>query len=213
MRCAAIFAVACILLIVTGCRAPQQETVSLTEGRRAEVHYAPAENLEHIDADLLRQAKTSIDFAAYSLTDLLVGNALIEAAHRGVHIRIYRDYVQTRGEQARADKVAAKSSRSRKRTNDDEDDDDAPDTNDLIARLSATPNIELRIKHSKTLMHLKSYCIDNAVVRSGSANFSPTGEKRQDNDLILMRDEESARRFQSNFNTIWQRTDNESPTP
>ena len=33
------------------------------------IHYAPAENLEHIDVDLIDTAKTEIDLAAYVLTD------------------------------------------------------------------------------------------------------------------------------------------------
>jgi hypothetical protein len=32
------------------------------------VHYAPAENLEHIDVSLIDTAKYEIDFAAYVLT-------------------------------------------------------------------------------------------------------------------------------------------------
>lgn len=194
-------------LFVIGCRPPQSNTVPLS-GATAEVHYSPAENLEHIDVALLHNAKRSIDFAAYSLTDLVVANALIDAAQRGVHVRIYRDQTQSRGEDARAVKASHRGRRS-----DAEDDEDGPATNDLGARLGSTQSVEIRVKHSHTLMHLKSYCIDGAMVRSGSANFSPTGEKRQDNDLVVMRDEESVRRFESNFNSIWQREDNEVVTP
>jgi len=32
-------------------------------------------------------------------------------------------------------------------------------------------------------MHLKSYVIDGTLLRTRSANWSPTGLKRQDNDL------------------------------
>ena len=33
------------------------------------IHYAPAENLEHVDVELIDSAKHEIDFAAYVLTD------------------------------------------------------------------------------------------------------------------------------------------------
>jgi len=33
-------------------------------------------------------------------------------------------------------------------------------------------------------MHLKSYQIDRRLLRTGAANFSASGLKRQDNDLI-----------------------------
>jgi phosphatidylserine/phosphatidylglycerophosphate/cardiolipin synthase-like enzyme len=55
------------------------------------VHYAPAENLEHIDVSLIDTAKHEIDFAAYVLTDWPVMQALERAADRGVKVRIYLD--------------------------------------------------------------------------------------------------------------------------
>jgi phosphatidylserine/phosphatidylglycerophosphate/cardiolipin synthase-like enzyme len=94
-----------------------------------------------------------------------------------------------------------------------EDDGAAQMDAGVMQRLSATPNIEIRIKHSRTLMHLKSYSIDGITLRSGSANFSPTGEKRQDNDLLLTRDHGSVERFRLNFEQLWSRADNETIAP
>jgi hypothetical protein len=34
-----------------------------------EIHYAPVENLERVDVDLIRLARERIDMAAYTLTD------------------------------------------------------------------------------------------------------------------------------------------------
>jgi hypothetical protein len=36
-------------------------------------------------------------------------------------------------------------------------------------------------------MHLKGYCIDHRLLRTGSANFSRSGETRHDNDLVALR--------------------------
>jgi hypothetical protein len=33
-------------------------------------------------------------------------------------------------------------------------------------------------------MHLKGCCVDHRVLRTGSADFSRSGETRQDNDLV-----------------------------
>ena len=47
------------------------------------IHYAPAENLEHIDVELIDTAKREIDFAAYVLTDWLsrvIGGQAIDGA-------------------------------------------------------------------------------------------------------------------------------------
>ena|ERR1700758_840663 len=55
------------------------------------VHYAPGENLEHIDVELIDAAKHEIDLAAYVLTDWPVMQAVKRAADRGVKVRIYLD--------------------------------------------------------------------------------------------------------------------------
>ena len=44
------------------------------------IHYAPAENLEHIDVALIDRAEHEIDMAAYVLTDWPVMQALTRAA-------------------------------------------------------------------------------------------------------------------------------------
>jgi phosphatidylserine/phosphatidylglycerophosphate/cardiolipin synthase-like enzyme len=45
----------------------------------------PAENLEHIDVELIDSAQREIDLAAYVLTDWPVIQALTRVAGRGVH--------------------------------------------------------------------------------------------------------------------------------
>jgi phosphatidylserine/phosphatidylglycerophosphate/cardiolipin synthase-like enzyme len=35
-------------------------------------------------------------------------------------------------------------------------------------------------------VHLKSYQIDGKMLRTGAANFSASGLKRQDNDLVVI---------------------------
>jgi phosphatidylserine/phosphatidylglycerophosphate/cardiolipin synthase-like enzyme len=167
-----------------------------------ETHYAPAENLEALDNRLLRSARTSIDICAFTFTDHELAGALIAAAGRGVKVRIYLDHRQTHEEISR-------SQRRERRSFATEVEDEEADNDGLLQQLAATPNITVRVKHSQTLMHLKSYVIDGTLLRSGSANFSPTGEKRQDNDLLLTRDSASVQRFKYNFDTLWTRPDNE----
>jgi phosphatidylserine/phosphatidylglycerophosphate/cardiolipin synthase-like enzyme len=96
------------------------------------IHYAPAENLEHIDVALIDSAQREIDLAAYVLTDWPVIRALTEAADRGVKVHIYLDagrLGETKGSKA-------------------------------IQALAETPGIEIRVKRENSaLMHLKSYQI------------------------------------------------------
>ena len=48
-------------------------------------------------------------------------------------------------------------------------------------------------------MHLKSYQIDGRLLRTGAANFSASGLKRQDNDLIVIESPGAAASFKRNF--------------
>jgi phosphatidylserine/phosphatidylglycerophosphate/cardiolipin synthase-like enzyme len=48
-------------------------------------------------------------------------------------------------------------------------------------------------------MHLKSYQIDGRLLRTGAANFSASGLKRQDNDLIVIESAEAVASFKGNF--------------
>jgi phosphatidylserine/phosphatidylglycerophosphate/cardiolipin synthase-like enzyme len=86
------------------------------------IHYAPAENLEHVDVDLIDRAEHEIDMAAYVLTDWPVLQALTRAADRGVAIRIYLDGTQL------AEREPAK----------------------VFNDLAETPGVEIRIKHKSS---------------------------------------------------------------
>jgi len=56
-----------------------------------EIHFSPEERLDAIDAQLVGDAKQSIDFASYALTDPIIIDALNAAERRGVAIRIVLD--------------------------------------------------------------------------------------------------------------------------
>ena len=56
-----------------------------------DIHYAPEERLDRIDAELINNAATSIDIAAYVLTDWAMIDALNDAEARGVKVRVILD--------------------------------------------------------------------------------------------------------------------------
>ena len=60
-------------VLYTGAAAPE----------KIEVHYAPGEDLEKIDVELIDNAERSIDMAAYVLSDPAIIEALSDAADRG----------------------------------------------------------------------------------------------------------------------------------
>ena len=133
-----------------------------------EIHFSPEERLDAIDAAIIESAKLSIDFAAYSLNDGAVLDALDAAEKRGVVVRIVL------GPRER---------------------------HDFVRLGDLSDNV--RIKHSGPLMRLKAYAIDGKVLRTGSANFSASGERQQDNDLIVIRDADAAAKFDAHFERMW----------
>lgn len=142
------------------------------------IHFAPAENLERLDVGLIDQARTAIDMAGYVLTDVAVTEALTRAADRGVKIRLYLFAGQfpEGGQRPHA-------------------------LDDLI---STPAGVEVRLKPERApLMHLKAYQIDSRLLRTGSANFSASGLKRQDNDLIVIESPQAVEAFKRNFEVIW----------
>jgi Phosphatidylserine/phosphatidylglycerophosphate/cardiolipin synthases and related enzymes len=74
----------------------------------------------------------------------------------------------------------------------------------LFRELLANPEIEIRFKRSGSpLMHLKSYQIDGRWLRTGAANFSASGLKRQDNDLLVIDSQAAAELFKRRFEAIF----------
>ena len=91
---------ACVLASIAGASALWQSGAGPARPaiEEASVHYAPAENLEHIDVGLIDRADTSVDMAAYVLTDWAVIQALIRAA--GVASR--SEFISTAANSTRA---------------------------------------------------------------------------------------------------------------
>ena len=149
-------------------------------------HAAPAENLEAIDVETIGRARETLDMAAYALTDWAVMDALAAAGSRGVAVRIVLD-----GSQFAPKNAAAH-----------------------ILALARADNVAIRIRpsHSGDIMHMKAYLVDARLLRTGSANFSPSGLKRQDNDLLTTTAPAAVAAFERTFEAIWDRAD-AGPTP
>jgi len=143
----------------------------------AEEHFSPAENLEKLDIARIRQAQHTLDIAMYAFTDKFLAEAIIERARAGVQVRVYRDRSQFEQEEGR-------SNSKREST---------------TAQFDGEKNIHIKVKNSHELMHLKAYLIDQQVLRAGSANWSPTGLKRQDNNAHFCTDPQQIKAFQGTF--------------
>ena len=144
--------------------------------------YSPGTNLEQAEFAQLETATRTVDVAMYSFTDRYLAEELATLAHRGVRIRVYRDREQFQQERQQ----------------------DVVNTTTIL--LAA--GIEVRVEGARDLMHLKSYAVDGRLLRTGSANWSPTGLKRQDNDVFYEVSSETVDAFETRFNEIWSREGN-----
>jgi phosphatidylserine/phosphatidylglycerophosphate/cardiolipin synthase-like enzyme len=78
------------------------------------------------------------------------------------------------------------------------------DPRERVDRDRLGPAVEIRTKFSGSpLMHLKAFAVDGEVLRTGSANFSHSGETQQDNDLLVIHDRAFASKFEADFARMW----------
>jgi phosphatidylserine/phosphatidylglycerophosphate/cardiolipin synthase-like enzyme len=71
--------------------------------------------------------------------------------------------------------------------------------------------VQVRVSGRKDLMHLKSYAIDGPVLSTGSANWSPPGLKRRDNDVLYEHSKNVAAEFEIEFDGMRSRAGNANP--
>ena len=161
---------------------PVASSVELPAGE----HYSPAEDLERLDYQAIRSARRSVDIAMFSFTDALLAQAVREAGHRGVRVRIYRD-----GEEYEREQAQVRRHRSAMQT------------------LLGEANVYIRVKPpGRDYMHLKQLLVDGQLLRTGSANWSPSGERREDDDADYSTDRNAIERFERDFEALWNRSDN-----
>ena len=156
-------------------------------------HFSPAEDLERIDVEELRAAarrlrgtRTPLNVAMYSFTDTIIARVLDDEADAGTTIRVYRDGEQF-GEEERG-----RSGR-----------------NSVATIFQGHRNIQIRVKplSRSELMHLKCWS-DGRTLRDGSANWSPAGLKRQDNEVRFTTDPKEVQEFNLDFEQMWNRPGN-----
>ena len=170
---------------------PRTGPLHLPVGARLseEYHFSPGENLERLDRDHLLQAEHSVDAAMYAFTDLSFAAILRDLSDRGVTVRLYRDRSQYEAEELKARRFGQPSS---------------------SRLLIGAANVHIRVKQAseQNLMHLKTVCIDGRILRDGSANWSPSGEKSQDNNARFTSNPREIQRFQQVFEEMWKRSGN-----
>ena len=146
------------------------------------LYFAPDTNLEEVDVAMIGHAERSIDIAMFAFTDGRIAAALRRAAEHGVKERIYRDRGQYEEEEKRGNGVGS--------------------------ILAGEPNISIKVRNSKELMHMKAALYDGHLLRDGSENWSISAARYQDNEISVSDNAEMAHAFASDFERMWSRPDN-----
>ncbi len=166
---------------------PEHPSLKVANNWVAATHYAPDENLEGIDIGVLDHARCRVDVAMYSFTDRPIERELETLAKHRVQIRLYRDQEQYREEKQRAQERGETC---------------------VTDELAAMENVQVKIKSGEDLMHEKDFAVDGDLLRSGSANWSIGGLRRQDNVAIYTQAPTDVARFKKKFDEMWARSDN-----
>jgi len=166
-------------------RAAVASAQSSAAGSKPEhLDYASGANLEAEEIAVLGKARRNIDVAMYAFTDKEIAELLASKARQGVRVRVYCDAEQYAQEESRAH---------------------GHETTSAVLRGAG---VDVRVKASGELMHLKSYAVDGSFIRTGSANWSPAELEDQDNDLFYIQSPDSVRAFSAEFEALWNRSDN-----
>ena len=74
--------------------------------------------------------------------------------------------------------------------------------------LRGCSTIHFRVKGNNELMHLKAYEVDDTILRDGSANWSISAVRYQDNQISIVSDPAQIEHFRQVFASMWERSDN-----
>jgi phosphatidylserine/phosphatidylglycerophosphate/cardiolipin synthase-like enzyme len=115
-------------------------------------------------------ARQSILVQAYSFTNHDIAEALAKAKHRGLRVEVILDRRQT----------AADGQRS-------------------AAGVLFLAGVSVLMDSGHSIAHNKIMVIDDGVVITGSFNFTEAAERRNAENVLIVRDKETARRYSENW--------------
>ncbi len=138
-----------------------------------EAFFCPEDNCAEKLAQKFGNARESIDVAVYSFTLDSISGALAEAKNRGVRVRVIIDSLQAANSFSEDEWLSGKGI-----------------------------SVKLAGKGSAS-MHNKFAVIDNAIVATGSFNYSGNADERNDENLVFIHGRKIAARFAEEFEEIW----------
>ncbi len=140
-----------------------------------ENYFAPESDLSGIIAAVIQEAQGEILFMAFSFTHNQIGEAMLARARAGVQVR---GVFETLGS-------------------------DTSFSYYPIMNAAALPNLQVRRDGNPRMMHHKVIIIDRQTVIFGSYNFTDNANRRNDENIVIVRDAQFAAYFVEEFETIW----------
>ncbi len=158
-------------------RAATPNPMVTVDGFPVEVYFSPDDGVLEHLIQVVRDAQTSINFLAFSFTADTLAQAMIEKSRAGVAVRGVFDSDQIDSNQG--------------------GDYDWMANTGLDVRRDSLPG----------QMHNKIIIIDDRVVVTGSYNFSNSAERRNDENIVIIHDPQTAGLYRAEFEAIFERAD------
>jgi phosphatidylserine/phosphatidylglycerophosphate/cardiolipin synthase-like enzyme len=142
-------------------------------GTRIENYFAPEDGAAAHILAVLKSAKTSIYFMAFSFTRADFADALIERARAGVTVQgvIEKRQIQAGGDGA--------------------------------WKALTQAGLDVRQDGNRYNLHSKVFLIDQAIVVTGSYNFTQSAETKNDENVLIIHDADMARAYWAEWQKVW----------
>ncbi|TVX97727.1 phospholipase D family protein [Cohnella terricola] len=132
---------------------------------------------EKLLIDVIDSAQSTLDVAIYSLTYPDIVDSIKKAKKRGVKVRLITDKQQSGGK-----------------------------SQTEALKILGSAGVPMKINKHSGLMHLKMVVADRKVATTGSFNYSKAASTTNDEVIMVIRDEDVAKSFATEFEAMWNDT-------
>ena len=147
----------------------------IINGVSVENYFAPEKELAPVIARTIASAQEEILFMAFTFTNDQIGEALLGRADAGTTVR---GVFETTGSELDFSYY-------------------------VIMQEAELPNVEVRQDGNNRIMHHKVIIVDRETVIFGSFNFSDSANRRNDENIIIVRDPTFTSFFVEEFGFVW----------
>jgi phosphatidylserine/phosphatidylglycerophosphate/cardiolipin synthase-like enzyme len=144
------------------------------DGVQVEVYFSPDDGVSRHLVELLKGARKSIFFLAYSFTSDDLARAILERSRAGVSVSGVFDESQVKSN------IGGEWDSFRK------------------------AGLDIRLDGNPSIMHHKVMIIDGEILVTGSYNFSANAEERNDENLLVLHDARLASEYMVEFERVYE---------